>query len=180
VASAIAASMVATAAGAEKPSSGAAMSKRSTRRLRPSSAKNATAPITPAATLFAHRPNSFGARSSGVAIASSSRVRQAAIDMRAGISPTLYGASHWNAMPSGRPSRLSSTVKRAIAPAAAAAAQALRGRASRAAKKLAASSTNASAAEGGIGAKSAPRSRSTGTSIAQPHSAMAPSSATRP
>ena len=45
----IAASMVATAPGAEKPSSGAAMSKRSTRSVRPSSAKNATAPISAAA-----------------------------------------------------------------------------------------------------------------------------------
>ena len=61
-ASANAASSAATAPGADRPSSGAPMSKRSTRRLAPSSAKNATAPISAAAMPFADTPKTLKSR----------------------------------------------------------------------------------------------------------------------
>ena len=73
VASAMAASIVASAPGADRPRSGAAMSKRSTRRDRPRSAKKATAPIAVAAMPFAETPSSFGSRSSGVTSARRSK-----------------------------------------------------------------------------------------------------------
>src|SRR5205814_2628192 len=63
--------LVASAAGAEKPSSGAAISKRSTRRLRPRSAKNATVPTTRAASALAEARKIFGSRESGVTSARS-------------------------------------------------------------------------------------------------------------
>ena len=127
VASATAASIVASAAGAEKPSSGAAMSKRRTRRLNPNKAKKATVPITPAARPFAEAPKIFGSRASGVTSASSRSVTQAAIDICPGSSP-LRAASQAKFMPKERPRSVSASVSAAIAPAAIAARAALLGR----------------------------------------------------
>src|SRR5919204_1358045 len=175
----IAASIVATAAGAEKPRSGAAMSKRSTRRLSPRSAKKATAPTMAAARLVAGAPNTERSRSSGVTSAIRMSVMHAAIESRGG-APPRGGGSHWKLMPSGSPRSVSASVSAPIKAASAAATRALRGRPRSAAKKLVASSTSASAAAGDIGAKSAPRSRSAGTPSTQPQIAAAPSAATMP
>ncbi len=155
------------------------MSKRSTRRLKPSSAKNATLPTASAASAFAEAPNSFASRESGVTIARSSSVTQAAIDMKPGTSAPRT-ASHSKFMPSGTPARLSTSVNAARAPAATAATAALLRRPASAAKKLVARSSVANAAAGAIDVYSAPRSRSHGTPRTQPQIAAAPSAATMP
>jgi hypothetical protein len=124
VAIAIADSIVASAPGAERPRSGAAMSKRSTRRERPSSAKKATAPMTVAPMPFAEKPKIFGSRSSGVTSASSSSVTHCATDTRAGISPPP-AASHSKLMPSGTPASASISVSTASPPTTPAAASAV-------------------------------------------------------
>ena len=179
MASAIAASIVASAAGAEKPSSGAAMSNRSTRRLNPNKAKKATLPMTIAARPFAGRLKIFRSRASGVTIASSIMVTQAASDMRPGSSEPR-AASHSKLMPKGSANSVSASVSAAIRPASSAAVMALPRRPACAAKKLVASSRNANAAPGDIGAKSAPKSRNRGTPSTHPHSDAAPSTATMP
>ena len=111
MASANAASRAATAPGADSASSGAPMSKRSTRRLAPRSAKKATAPIAPAALPLAERPTSLKSRASGVTSASASTMMQVADDIAA--TPKL--------MPRDSPLSASTKPNRPIAPATAAA-----------------------------------------------------------
>ncbi len=99
-ASAKAASSAATAPGPDSASSGAPTSKRSTRRLAPSSAKNATAPMMPAATPFAEKPKSLKSRESGDTTDSASTMMQVAADMLA--RPKLI-PSAWPESASARP-----------------------------------------------------------------------------
>src|SRR5688572_475906 len=161
----MAASMVASAPGAENPSSGAAMSKRSTRKLRPRSAKNAAAPTSAATVPCNEIPNARALLGSGVTSASRRMATLAVGEIPMSI---------------GKPSNASASAAPAIIALSAQAATAARRLPRSAATKPAASRMKASPAEVGIGAKSAPRSRSHRTSIAQPHSAIAASIAVSP